>query len=163
MNSAGRMKTLRYLVFALLSCALAIPVQAAAPPLPGGKDRCPVCGMFVAPFPQWTALIELKDGRRFYFDGPKDLFVCLFDLPTYLPGTSAEQLSGVYVTEYYGTTLRPAAEVVFVTGSDVLGPMGQELVPVLGREAAETFRRDHAGKSLLRFDGRQLVEITDPP
>jgi hypothetical protein len=41
--------------------------------------------------------------------------------------------------------------------------MGQELVPVLGTEAAETFRRDHAGQTILRFDGRQLVEVTARP
>ena len=132
---------------------------AAAPPLPGKDERCAVCGMFVAPFPQWTSVIELKDGRRFYFDGPKDMFICLFDLPGYLPGVNLEQVAGVYVTEYYGATLQPAGEVIFVTGSDVLGPMGQELVPVLGRAAAETFLRDHAGKFLKQFDGRQLVEV----
>jgi nitrous oxide reductase accessory protein NosL len=154
---------MRHLVFALLLCSLGLPALAAAPPLPGEKDRCVVCGMFVAPYPQWTAALEVKDGRRFYFDGPKDLFVCLFDLPAYLPGVTAEQITGVYVTEYYSATLRLATEVIFVTGSDVLGPMGQELVPVLGREAAETFRHDHAGKALMRFDGKQLVEIKELP
>ncbi|MCM2263782.1 MAG: nitrous oxide reductase accessory protein NosL [Desulfuromonadales bacterium] len=153
---------MRYLVFALLFCSLSAAALAAVPP-PEEKDRCAVCGMFVAPFPQWTAALELKDGRRFYFDGPKDLFIGLFDLPTYFPGVSAEQVTGVYVTEYYGASLKPAAEVIFVTGSDVLGPMGQELVPVIGREPAETFRRDHAGKALMRFDGRQLIEIKEQP
>jgi hypothetical protein len=119
--------------------------------------------MFVAPFPQWTAAIEFKDGRRFYFDGPKDLFVAFFDLPAYIPGATQEQVAGVYVTEYYSTRLLPAAELLFVTGSNVLGPMGQELVPVLGTEAAETFRRDHAGQTIMRFDGRQLVEVTARP
>jgi nitrous oxide reductase accessory protein NosL len=153
---------LRQLVMALLFCSLNF-AALAAPPLPGEKERCPVCGMFVAPFPQWTAVLELKEGRRFYFDGPKDMFICLFDLPTYLPGASPDQVTGVYVTEYYSATLHPATEVIFVTGSDVLGPMGQELVPVLGREAAETFRRDHVGKALMRFDGKQLVEIAAQP
>lgn len=154
---------MRLLVFTLLLCSLSSAALAALPPQPDGKDRCAVCGMFVAPYPQWTAALELKDGRRFYFDGPKDLFVCLFDLPAYLPGVSTEQVTGVYVTEYYSALLKPAAEVIFVTGSNVLGPMGQELVPVLGREAAETFRRDHAGKALMRFDGKQLIEIKEQP
>ena len=151
---------MRSLLFALLLTSLSIAALAAVPPPPGGKDRCAVCGMFVAPFPQWTAAIELKDGRRFYFDGPKDMFIAFFDPTTYLPGVSLEQVAGVYVTEYYAASLRPASEVIFVTGSDVLGPMGQELVPVFGREAAETFRRDHKGQALMRFDGRQLVEIS---
>jgi nitrous oxide reductase accessory protein NosL len=150
---------MRSFVLALLLCSLSAAALATVPPQPGKDERCAVCGMFVAPFPQWTAAIELKDGRRYYFDGPKDMFICLFDLPGYLPGVSPEQVAGVYVTEYYGTTLQPAGEVIFVTGSDVLGPMGQELVPVLGRAAAETFLRDHAGKALKHFDGRQLVEV----
>lgn len=154
---------MRHLVLILLLWSLGTAAVAAAPPQPGEKDRCAVCGMFVAPFPQWTAAIELKDGRHFYFDGPKDLFICLFDLPAYLPGVSMDQVAGVYVTEYYSTSLHPATEVIFVTGSDVLGPMGQELVPVLGREAAETFRRDHKGEKLLRFDGKQLVEDSGQP
>lgn len=154
---------MRRLIFAVLFGLLSVAAVAAVPPQPGEKERCAVCGMFVAPHPQWTAAIELKDGRRYYFDGPKDLFICLFDLATYLPGTRMEQVGGVYVTEYYGASLRPASEVVFVTGSDVLGPMGQELVPVLGLDAAAMFRRDHAGKALMRFDGRQLVEIKEQP
>lgn len=154
---------MRHLVLVLLLWSLSSAAVAAVPPQPGEKDRCAVCGMFVAPFPQWTAAFELKDGRYFYFDGPKDLFICLFDLPAYLPGVSMDQVAGVYVTEYYSTGLQPATEVIFVTGSDVLGPMGSELVPVLGREAAETFRRDHKGQALMRFDGKQLVEIIGQP
>lgn len=153
---------MRVLVVALLLCTLGISALAA-PPRPGKDDRCAVCGMLVAPFPQWTAALELNDGRLFYFDGPKDMFVAFFDLPAYIPGVSPEQVVGVYVTEYYGTRLLPASEVIFVAGSDVLGPMGQELVPVVGIEAAETFRRDHKGQKLLRLDGRQLVEIQAQP
>ena len=154
---------MRHLLITLLLCTLSTAALAAVPPLPGKEDRCAVCGMFVAPFPQWTAAIEFKDGRRFYFDGPKDLFVAFFDLPAYIPGATQEQVAGIYVTEYYSTRLLPATELLFVTGSNVLGPMGQELVPVLGTEAAETFRRDHAGQTIMRFDGRQLVEVAARP
>jgi nitrous oxide reductase accessory protein NosL len=151
-----------FAILVILSCTLSISALAA-PPLPGKADRCAVCGMLVAPFPQWVAALELTDGRVFYFDGPKDMFVAFFDLPAYLPGVGPEQIAGVYVTDYYETWLRPAGEVIFVTGSDVLGPMGQELIPVVGSEAAETFRRDHKGQKLLRLDGRQLVEIQARP
>lgn len=154
---------MRRLVLALLLCSLCTAALAAVPPLPGKDDRCAVCGMFVAPFPQWVSVLEFKDGRRFYFDGPKDLFICFFDVAAQIPGASPDQIAGVYVTEYYSTRLLPATEVLFVTGSDVLGPMGQELVPVLGREAAETFRRDHAGQKIMRFDGKQLVETAAQP
>ena len=119
--------------------------------------------MFVAPYPNWVAVLEMTDGRRFYFDGPKDLFIFYDDLATYLPKATHEQVAHLYVTEYY--TVRPisATEVFFVAGSDVRGPMGIELVPVAGRDAAETFLRDHGGVKLMRFDGRKLLDVAEQP
>lgn len=149
---------MRIVTLALALCLFGGAACAAGLPLPGKEDRCPVCGMFVQPFPQWYAGFALQDGRRFYFDGPKDMFTCLLKIGECLPGVTAEQVGPAYVTEYYSTRLMPAADVLFVTGSNVLGPMGSELVPVFGREAAETFRRDHGGQKVLVFDGRQLKE-----
>jgi len=136
------------------------PVLAEGPSPPGPKDRCGVCGMFVAPFTNWVSVIQFKNGDHAYFDGPRDLFTYLSDLEKFRPGTKAADVSGVYVTEYYSTKLVTAEEVFFVTGSDVMGPMGSELVPIRGRDQAETFKRDHSGKKIMRFDGKELHELS---
>ena len=39
----------------------------------------------------------------------------------------------------------------YVIGSDVLGPMGHEFVPLASRAEAEEFMRDHKGKRTLAF------------
>lgn len=154
-------------IFPLL-CALLLfagsPAPAAGTPSagPGPKDRCAVCGMFVAPYPNWVALIEFRDGTRAFFDGPKDLFIYFFDLSKYRPGASPEDISGIYVTEYYTTRQLKAEEVFFVPGSDVIGPMGNELVPVAGMDNAETFKRDHRGSKIMKFDGKGLIEVSTP-
>lgn len=150
-------------IVVMLVLSTGLNARAAGPLPPGPQDRCVVCGMFVAPYRDWVAVMEFRDGSRFYFDGPKDLFVCFFDLPTYRKGATTADIAAVYVTEYYGTELVDAREVFFVTGSDVLGPMGKELVPVRGREAAETFRRDHQGEKLMVFTGSNLVEAPAVP
>ena len=31
--------------------------------------KCPVCGMFVAKYPDWTATSSFKDGSVSYYDG----------------------------------------------------------------------------------------------
>jgi nitrous oxide reductase accessory protein NosL len=56
-----------------------------------------------------------------------------------------------------------AREAWFVVGSDVLGPMGHELVPFARREEAEEFLRDHRGASVLRFDdvNARILEALD--
>ncbi len=124
---------------------------AAAPEMPGKKDRCPVCGMFVAPYPDWIATIVLKEGQQIFFDGCKDLFRYYFKLPAGENRGTRGEIDEIYVTEYYTTQLVPASEVFYVLGSDVYGPMGKELIPVAGKELAETFMRDHSGTQILTF------------
>lgn len=130
---------------------------AGAEAQPGPKERCPVCGMAVAGYRNWIATAVFRDGSQVFFDGPKDLFNYYLDLTTY--GRRAEEVQGLFVTEYYSSQRLPVCEVFFVTGSDVAGPMGQELVPVKGREAAESFRRDHHGEKVLTFTGVDFAEI----
>ena len=145
------------LFFALVSAPLyANPVIG-----PDENTRCEVCGMFISPYPNWVASLEMTDGRRFYFDGPKDLFIFYSDLTKYLPDATYEQVKDLFVTEYYTTQMVNAREVYFIAGSDVRGPMGMELVPVDGRDAAETFRRDHNGSKIMRFSGHELIEVEE--
>ncbi|MDX2479369.1 MAG: nitrous oxide reductase accessory protein NosL [Desulfuromusa sp.] len=127
------------------------PLIAAEPKLPGKKDRCPVCGMFVSPYPDWIATILLKDDSQIFFDGCKDLLRYYFALPEGQDKETRGGIAEIYVTEYYSTKLVPAGDVFFVLGSDVYGPMGKELIPVANKELAETFMRDHSGTQILTF------------
>lgn len=119
--------------------------------------------MFVAPYPQWVAVLQMNDGHEYYFDGPRDMFIYYRGLAEYLPGATYDKVAQLFVTEYYTAGLVSASEVFFVEGSNIPGPMGMELVPVAGLEAAETFLKDHAGQKLLRFDGRALREVVAEP
>jgi nitrous oxide reductase accessory protein NosL len=55
------------------------------------------------------------------------------------------------VTSYYDLEPVDARTARFVVGSDVLGPMGAELVPFATDADAEEFRMDHAGSRTVRF------------
>lgn len=137
----------------LLALALTPTAWGASRDLakPGPGDRCPVCGMFVARYPEWIATVVYQDGHAHYFDGAKDLFKYLFNLPRWAPGHRLEDQRLIAVTEYYGTTTIDATQAFYVIGSDVLGPMGHELIPLLSREEAEEFLRDHKGRRILRY------------
>ncbi len=128
-----------------LGC-LALAAQA-----PGPRDKCPVCGMFVAKFPQWVAVVTFKDGARSFTDGPKDALRLLADLKRLGGGRTPDQVSSCLVKDYY--SLRPveAREAFYVVGSDVTGPMGRELVPFATRADAEAFTREHHGQGILRY------------
>jgi len=149
----------------LFSCICVFPasVQALEPLQPDGKDRCAVCGMMVEPYPNWIAAVIFKDGSHNFFDGPKDLFNFVLNIQQYRPGATLADIKEVQVTEYYTVQRHDAREVFFVAGSDVLGPMGQELVPIAGAVALKTFMLDHGFEKIMRFDGEDLSTVDPLP
>jgi copper chaperone NosL len=134
------------------SLGLAATEAPDAMPDPQARDTCPVCGMLVARYPAWIATVLYADGETDHFDGAKDLFKYLFDLSRYAPGRAADEIVAIGVTEYYGLGRIDAYSAWYVVGSDVLGPMGHELVPLMSEDDAREFLEDHAGVRILRFD-----------
>lgn len=126
---------------------------------PGAGDRCAVCGMMVLPYPNWVAQVVFKDGSNRFFDGPKDMFTFIYDLETYQPGSKIDDIKNVYVTDYYTLQRVDARDVFFVAGSDVLGPMGKELVPVAKLKNLKVFIHDHNQEKIMRFDGAEISEV----
>ena len=143
---------LRWLVLAAV-LALALPAGAGEPafPKPASRDLCPVCGMVVSKYPAWIATVVYRDGHAHHFDGAKDLFKYLFDVPRYARGHRAADIARIGVTEYYELKRIDARQAWYVIGSDVTGPMGHELVPLATRGDAEDFLKDHKGKRILGF------------
>jgi nitrous oxide reductase accessory protein NosL len=146
------LKLTKLLVVIFLLSLLGVNALATDVKMPDENDRCPVCGMFVAPYPDWIATIVFDDGHQLYFDGCKDLFRYYFNHTNHQGGDKLEGVKGIYVSDYYSTRLVPVEDALFVVGSDVYGPMGHELIPVVGRDLAETFKLDHAGTAIYRFD-----------
>ena len=130
-------------------------------PAPEMGDTCTVCGMFVSKYPEWLATVHYRDGHSDHFDGAKDMFKYLFNLDKYAPGHSREDITAIGVTEYYGLTMVDAHRAWFVVGSDVMGPRGQELVPLASQEDAEEFLKDHQGERILTFDQVDRVLLTE--
>ena len=116
------------------------------------KDLCPVCGMFVHKYPNWEAQIIFNDKTYAFFDGAKDMFKYCFDLRKYNPKKTIDDIVAIWVTDYYRVKLIDGHKAFYVTGSDVLGPMGHELIPHASEKAAKHFGKDHGGNKILRFD-----------
>ena len=114
--------------------------------------KCPVCGMFVYKYPKWASVMEEK-GHMLYFDGVKDMLRFYFD-PTRWGKYEwfDPKQAKILVRDYYTQKMLDGREAFYVIGSDVLGPMGKELIPLKSKEAARKFLADHQGKTNLRFD-----------
>ncbi|MEE9910458.1 MAG: nitrous oxide reductase accessory protein NosL [Deltaproteobacteria bacterium] len=115
------------------------------------SDKCPVCGMFVAKYPDFLAYMIFKDGTYAAFDGVKDMMKCYLDMSRYLPGKKKTDIRTMAVTDYYTMRMIDAFTAYYVIGSDVLGPMGHELIPHESQSKAKEFMEDHLGKKLLKL------------
>ena len=138
----------------LLTFALTLTLSDAGerkPIKPAPRDKCPVCGMFVAKFQDWNAEIIFKDGSYAVFDGAKDMFKYYLELKRYNPSKTLGDIDSIYATDYYDLTLIDGTKAFFVIGSDVHGPMGRELIPFKEEGGARDFLKDHKGKAVLKF------------
>ncbi|MBI5585129.1 MAG: nitrous oxide reductase accessory protein NosL [Deltaproteobacteria bacterium] len=121
------------------------------PHRPANRDKCPVCGMFVYKYPDWTAQLVFPDGNRLYFDGVKDLMKFYLNPAQYKFTKARPETAAVYMTDYYALESIEGTRAFYVLGSDVFGPMGKELIPFAREEEAREFMKDHKGKKILRF------------
>jgi copper chaperone NosL len=147
---SARLIVVAYVVLAVCFAGLGAAQNGYVPP--GPRDKCPVCGMFVHKYPDFVASIVFKDGHRVYFDGAKDMFKYYHNMKRYDARRSPSDVDALYVTDYYTLAPTDGLKATYVIGSDVLGPMGHELIPFAkGVEAAE-FKRDHRGRMTVNFN-----------
>ncbi len=107
------------------------------------EDKCPVCGMLLYKYPRWISRIEYND-KNVSFDGIKDMMKYYFEHPN--------NIKDMLVQEYYTQKVIYAKKAYYVMGSDVYGPMGNELIAFKDEESAKRFYLDHKGKKILKFD-----------
>lgn len=137
------------LVCLLIACSvLAGQKTTATPP---ANAKCPVCGMFVAKYPDWVCSMTFRDSTSVYFDGPKDLLTYYLNPGRYGPAGKQTDIAEIHVKDYYSLAIIDGRQAFYVIGSNVLGPMGKELVPFARKDDAEGFMRDHRGVKILRF------------
>lgn len=113
--------------FLLASFALALACKSSV-------KRCAHCGMKIDETSAFHAELEI-DGARESFDTPR---CALSEWKSRGRGT-------VFVQDYYDRVLQDGSRLRFVIGSDVIGPMGPDIVPVDTARSAK-FVKDHGGK-----------------
>ncbi len=112
------------------------------------KGRCAVCGMFVAKYQDWVTQLRHADGSLKCFDGVKDMLVYYF-VPERYGSYSREDITEIWVKDYYTLQWLDGRTAFYVVGSDVFGPMGKEFIAFSTREAAENFKADHHGHQIV--------------
>ena len=114
-------------------------------------EKCPICGMFVYKYPRWATQIFYGEDKHYSFDGVKDMMKYYFD--------NREGISKILVRDYYSQKTIDATKAYYVIGSDVYGPMGNELIAFKNESEAKTFYMDHRGTKVVGFEDITKVKV----
>ena len=142
------MKRFFALLFLLFFCSSAFCLQPATI----AKDqKCPTCGMRVAGFKNWHTQMVYADGSHDGFCAVKCLMAFYFEPARFSARRSSDIEKTLYAKDYYTQTWHNMRQMFFVLGSNVMSPMGRDLVPFSDKASAQTFLDDHNGEKILQF------------
>jgi copper chaperone NosL len=110
------------------------------------EHRCANCGMYTHLHPNWEQKVISADKGTLYFDGTRCMFKILLDSIS-----TPKHIEEIQVKDYYSLQYIDGTKAFYVIGSDVLGPMGNELIPFRTKSAAEEFLKDHKGEKIVLF------------
>lgn len=146
----------RYILLSVMFLLASCLRQEGAKPSPLELTRdsaCAVCGMIIVDFPGAKAQIHYRKGKYSTFCSTLDMF--LF----YLQPDRPADIVALYVNDMgKADGTRPkghwidALKAFYVQGGDIMGPMGEALVPFEERKDAEAYREKHGGKIIAFTD-----------
>ncbi len=111
--------------------------------------ECPLCGMYPARYPHFNCQIVFEDGSYEAFDNAVGLLVYL--LFPEKAGIKPKPVAKIYFKDYLKESWLEADKTFFVTGSEIMGPMGVQFLPVDSEQAAEELKKQEKGKDIIHF------------
>ena len=130
-------------LFGMTSCASLQPIKIEP------HKACSLCGMYPARYPQFNCQIVFKDGSYEAFDSAIGLLVyLLFPDNTEI---KLKPIAKIYFKDYFKESWLEADKAFFVTGSEIMGPMGVEFLPVDSEQAAQELKKQEQGQDITHF------------
>jgi len=131
----------------------------------------PVYMLPVEKYPKFQAKIVLEDGKTILFCCPKAMFDLYFR-PFYYPEYKIKKESDfkkLLVKDYLTGDWIDAKRALYVFGSRLVGPKGDDLIPVKNSKLhLKMFQAKYGGTRVLTFDevkkrGEAFIEYLDSP
>jgi len=142
------MKKYSFIPFLILLFGVTSGVSAQPKKIEANKE-CPLCGMYPARYPEFNCQIVFKDGSYEAFDSAIGLLVyLLFPDKT---GIKPKPVAEIYFKDYLKESWLEAGKTFFVTGSEIMGPMGIEFLPVDSEQAAKELKKEEKGEDIVHF------------
>ena len=111
-------------------------------------DRCPVCAMPVAEHERFSAAIVLSDGSAYYFCSAGCMLRAWVN-PVHYLNRQPVALRRPVARDYFTGDFIDGRRALWISGSDVIGPMGPALVAIQSEDDLAVFRRRHGAGTVF--------------
>ena len=115
-------------------------------------------------YPDWLCEVETKDGKKIQFVSVKSMMQVYqhqdyFQRHKLLDGN----ITKLYVQDFLSGKKIPAQSAVYVFGSHLTGPHGDDLIPLENEEKAKLFMLRYGGTKILPFNrlSKGLIRYLD--
>ncbi len=124
----------------------------------------PVYSLPLNKYKKWLCEAELKDGKKAWFVSVKSMMQVYWHQPYFLKrGFLSAPIKAIYVQDYMTGEKIPAEKAVYLFGSRIVGPHGDELIPFATQQNAELFMIKNGGTKILPFQrlSKGLIRYLD--
>jgi nitrous oxide reductase accessory protein NosL len=113
----------------------------------------PVYHLPLKEYPKWLAEAKLEDGKTVQFASVKSMMQVYRHQEYYLKRKLlSAPIQAIYVQDYLNGERVEAQKAVYLFGSRVVGPHGDDLIPFASQKNAELFKMKNGGTKLLPFE-----------
>ena len=112
----------------------------------------PVYQIPLQQYPKWQSEAVLKNGKKVPFVSVKSMMQVYLHQPYFRKsGLLEDEIEYLYVKDYLTGERVEARKAVYLFGSRVIGPHGDDLIPFASQERAELFKLKNGGTKILPF------------
>jgi len=112
----------------------------------------PMFSISLDKYPKWHASALLKNGHKAEFISVKSMMQVYMHQDYFLKRNLLEDnIDKIYIKDYLTGEQADAKQAVYVFGSRIIGPHGDDLIPFATETNAKLFMMKHGGTKLLPY------------
>ena len=118
-------------------------------------NRDPVYMLDISKYPKFSAKMVLKNGKVIPFVSVKSMmnfYYQPYKYPGYGVSASGREIDKMYVKDYLDGKEVPIKSAWFVFGSRLVGPHGDDLIPLSSQTRAKLFVQRFGGTKIMSYD-----------
>jgi nitrous oxide reductase accessory protein NosL len=114
----------------------------------------PVYLLDVKKYPRFSTEMVLKNGKKIEFVSVKSMMNFYFHPEKYpeYRVKSREEISQMFVKDYLSGEKIDAKDAWYIFGSRLIGPHGDDLIPLSSQTKVELFMKKYGGSRVLKID-----------